>query len=155
MNEQTLRQRQKEYNNKLHESSTCVCVNLWWCGCRCACAKCRCPMCVSVSVSVWVRCSITRYAIWKKCCEWLFDILNSIQYGSMSISIAHLYAFDENLRYEISQLRTAHMIFNVKLCFQAISIGIWDVNICMLLSKIQRVAAANAELIFWWIDRKS
>lgn len=32
----------------------------------------------------------------------------------MSISIAHLYAFDENLRYEISQLRTAHMIFSKK-----------------------------------------
>lgn len=49
-------------------------------------------------------------------CEWLFEILNTTRFGlgSMSISIAHLYAFDENLRYEISQLRTAHMIFSKK-----------------------------------------
>lgn len=87
-------------------------------------------------------------------CEWLFEILNTTRFGlgSMSISIAHLYAFDENLRYEISQLRTAHMIFSKKCGVQDLHmiysyIFFLDVNICVLLSKILIVAAANAELI--------
>lgn len=54
------------------------------CRCRCACAECRCPRCVCefLWVGVWVRCLITRYAIWKilRVAFWHFEY-DSIRIG--------------------------------------------------------------------------
>lgn len=136
------------------------------CRCRCGCAECRCPRCVCVCLSVsgcvsallnykirdmenfasgfltfWIRLD----SDWVQCRYRLRICMHS-----MKIYVMRFLNSGQHTWYSAK-----NVVYTIYICMIYSYIFFWHVNICVLLSKILIVAAANAELIIWWIDRKS